>query len=100
MVADLGRAGLLINRSGAGGGCRLALPPDEISALEVVEALEGPILRDVCVLDRRRCPDDGNCGLHDSWARVRSAVLEALGSVTLADLQRADRTPVSRGGAR
>lgn len=92
VVADLGRAGLLINRSGAGGGCRLARPPDEISALEVVEALEGPILRDICVLDRERCPDDGACGLHDAWARARAALLEALASVSLADLEGAGWT--------
>ena len=100
IVADLGRSGVLVNRSGSGGGCRLAMPADEMSVRQVVEALEGPLFRDVCVLDRRRCADDGFCALHEAWTRAQSAVLEALDSVSLASLAADERSPVAAGGGR
>lgn len=86
IVAALGRAGILRNRSGSGGGCRLGLPPGQVTIRDVVEVLEGPLSRDVCLLDRNRCHDDPPCPLHDAWLAARRAVFEALDSVTLADL--------------
>lgn len=97
VVADLGRAGILVNRSGSRGGCRSAVAPEQITVLDVVEALEGPLAPHVCLLDRRRCPEDGTCGLHEAWAGARAAVIEALGSVTLRDLQPAEAAPRGAG---
>jgi Rrf2 family protein len=89
VVARLARAGLLINRPGSGGGCRLARPPDAISVLEVVEAIEGRLVRDRCALDRERPHGTvGFCAIHEAWTTAQEAVAAALGSVSLADLAR------------
>ena len=86
VVADLSRVGLLENRSGAGGGCLLARPAEEITALDVVEAMGGPLRRDACVLDHRRCGTDPPCSLHEAWLSAQEAVVGALRSVTVADI--------------
>ena len=66
IVNLLSRAGVLDCSPGRGGGCTLGRPPDEISVLEVIEAVEGP-LGAVCVLQVRslvpRDPRRAGCRL-------------------------------------
>ena len=85
IVNLLSRAGVLDCSPGRGGGCMLQRPADEISVLEVIEAVEGP-LGAMCVLDAKRCGVPGQeCALHSAWASGREAVLKTLGGLTLAD---------------
>src|SRR5688572_13258348 len=85
IVNLLSRAGVLDCSPGRGGGCILGRPPEEISVLEVIEAVEGP-LGAVCVLDAQRCGVSGQeCALHHAWASGREAALSALGDLTLAE---------------
>lgn len=89
VVNLLSRAGVLDCSPGRGGGCMLGRPADEISLLEVIEAVEGP-LGSMCVLDAKRCGLPGReCALHAAWASGREAVLGALGDLSLADAVRA-----------
>ena len=92
VVNLLSRAGVLDCSPGRGGGCMLGRPPEEISVLEVIEAVEGP-LGAICVLDARRCGVPGQeCALHGAWASAREAVLSTLGELTLAEAARAGPT--------
>lgn len=88
VVAALSRVGILRNRSGSGGGCGLARPAERVTVLDVVEALEGPLVGDTCVLDRSRPHREVPCALHDAWIHAQESVLQALSSVTVADLAR------------
>ena len=88
IVNMLSRAGVLDCSPGRGGGCMLQRPADEISVLEVIEAVEGP-LGSMCVLDAKRCGVPGQeCALHSAWASGREAVLDTLGGLSLADAAR------------
>lgn len=88
IVNLLSRAGVLDCSPGRGGGCRLRRPADEISVLDVIEAVEGP-LGSMCVLDAKRCGTTGQeCALHAAWASGREAVLNTLGGLTLAEAAR------------
>lgn len=86
VVSALSRARLLMCSPGRGGGCALAKEPGDTTMLEVIEALEGSLAPDHCLLDSRRCHDrDPECALHEAWSQGRAAALAALESTTLAE---------------
>lgn len=94
LVAKLRRAGLVTSTRGAHGGYALARKAGEIDMLEVVEALEGPIVPMECfhedpegrVQCSHRDESDGNCATRFLWVKVHSGVTTALGGTTLAEL--------------
>ncbi len=94
LVAKLRQAGLVTSVRGAHGGYRLARPTDEISMLDVVEALEGPIAPMECfhteregrVLCSHETDGDHACATKLLWTRVQGGVTKALASTTLAEL--------------
>jgi Rrf2 family protein len=90
LVVSLREAGLVTSTRGARGGYQLACDPDEIRMSQVLEALEGPIAPMVCATDdplhAGACDRTHFCTVNELWLRVRTAVLGALDSMTLADL--------------
>lgn len=86
ILAELVQAGLLDAVAGRAGGYTLARSADEISLLEVVEAAEGPIALDVCVLRGGPCSWEDACPVHIPWARAQNAMAEQLASTSFADL--------------
>ena len=96
VLALLQRHGLLRARAGRQGGYTLARPPAAITLLEVVEAVEGPLLSPECVLRDALCSEDEPCLLHDAWSTAREALRSVLGQTTLAT---ADVPAAPRGGA-
>lgn len=94
LVARLRKAGLVTSTRGAQGGYSLARPTSEISMLEVVEALEGPVTPMECfheapsgkVLCSHRDDGDRACATKFLWTRVQGGVNRALSGTTLAEL--------------
>lgn len=97
IVNVLSRAGVLYCSSGRSGGCELARDPADVSALEIVEALEGSLEISRCLLDSRRCHGrDPECAVHQAWSAGRDAAVMALARMSLADAvvrERALRRP-------
>lgn len=77
-------AGIVRAVRGARGGYLLTRPPDELTALDVVEAVEGPVRPTTC--DAPACPSSGVCPAVPVWDRVTAAMREALASFTLSEL--------------
>ncbi|MCZ7526327.1 MAG: Rrf2 family transcriptional regulator [Acidimicrobiia bacterium] len=76
----------------SGWGCTLAADPDDITMLQIIEALEGQLEISRCLLDSRRCHDrDPECAVHSAWAAGRDAAIMALKRTTLADALRRER---------
>jgi len=92
LVVSLRESGLVTSTRGAHGGYELARPPAEIRMSEVIEALEGPIAPMVCAsedpLHAGICDRTGYCNVNLLWVRVRKAVVDALDSLSLAELAR------------
>ncbi len=87
VLKDLSNAGILLSVRGRGGGFKLARPPEEISALEVLEAAEDLNRRiEACVLGLDQCTDQAPCALHDYWTTFRDRTLFTLAELTVADL--------------
>ncbi len=94
VVARLRRAGLVMSARGAHGGYWLSRPAQEISMLEVVQALEGAIAPMECFVTehtgRVLCshePDAGHgCATKLLWTRVQAGIIRSLQTTTLAEL--------------
>src|SRR5689334_14117635 len=63
IIAQLSVAGLLQTTRGARGGVMLAKPANDISLLDVVEAIDGPILLNECAHDENACVLGQDCPL-------------------------------------
>ena len=97
ILLDLRRKRLLRSYKGTGGGYELALPPDKISLLMIVEAIEGEVSFSGCILEDKECSAHGECALHDSWLSLRNQLVRFLETQTLADLVRTRRTQRKKG---
>ena len=82
------RAGLVTSQRGARGGYSLARAPERITAVEIIDAVEGRVAITQCSLGHDRCYLEAVCGVGHNWQRISMAVREALGTVTLAQLAR------------
>ena len=88
VVHQLGESGLLISRRGRNGGITLSRSPDEISLLQICEAVEGAQLLKRCLLGLETCTDERACPTHEFWKPMREKIRERLSSLTLADVMR------------
>ena len=86
VLKALAKRGLLVSHRGAKGGYSLARPPAEITAAEMIAALEGPIGLTECAAHPGQCVQEANCHVREPWQRINSVVRRALAEVTLADL--------------
>jgi FeS assembly SUF system regulator len=86
ILKALTRAGLLTSYRGAKGGYGLARRPDQISAVEIITALEGPIGLTECTVHPGQCVQEASCHVREPWQRINSVVREALARVTLEEL--------------
>ena len=92
IVNVLARSGILICSPGRGGGCELAVDPADLSMLQIIEVLDGPLEVAHCLLDSRRCHGrDPECAVHSAWSEGRDAAIRSLAQTSLADALRRER---------
>lgn len=102
---SLARAGLVRSARGSGGGFSLVRPPGEISVLEVIEAIEGPVALTRCLDEQTGCEHAGGCALCSLFAEAQDKVKEVFARTTVAQLagrhlpgglirQARERTPI------
>jgi len=81
------KMGLVRSYRGTGGGFLLGRPPEKITLLEVVEAVEGPIIPNRCVMGDGECDRSHSCKVHPVWVSVQNQVRDILNGFTLKDLR-------------
>jgi Rrf2 family protein len=81
IVSQLSVAGLLQTSRGARGGVSLARSPEEISLLEVVEAIDGPILLNECV-GNGNCQFGDDCVMKPVWCDAQAELVDRLRTTT------------------
>jgi len=84
IFSSLTRAGLIRPVRGKHGGYMLARDPKQVSLLEVVEAVQGPLWINLCTHEPPQC-DQEDCPLRSVWCELQQHIREKLSSVTLAD---------------
>ena len=82
----LSKAGLVRSIRGTGGGFSLAKTPEETTVLEVIEAVEGKIAFQRCLIDADSCEHSGGCALCGLFEQAQDRVKEVFGKTTLAEL--------------
>jgi Rrf2 family protein len=80
IISQLSIAGLLHTSRGARGGVSLARPSKDISLLDVVEAIDGPIYLNECVADASMCTFDDDCPLKPIWSDAQQELVSRLKS--------------------
>jgi len=86
ILQRLVRKGIVSSHRGTGGGFRLSVPADQLTLLQVVDAIEGPIELNVCLGRWQPCPSRSQCVVYAIWQRAQSAMSALLSSVTIAEL--------------
>lgn len=90
LLKSLAKAGLVTSTRGANGGYELARRPHNISAADVIDALEGPVSITECSSSDSLCEHEGVCSVGGAWQRINIAIRRALDDVTLSDLLRSN----------
>lgn len=86
LIAPLRREGLVRSIRGTQGGYELAAAPTDISVLNVLTALEGPMAPVNCVVDDDFCQNTERCAMFGLWQRIQLGMEELLGSISMADI--------------
>lgn len=79
-------ARLLVSRRGFDGGFELARAPRDVSILDIVVALEGPLCLNACLEGGAGCGDSASCTARDVWSRAQAALARELAGATLEQL--------------
>lgn len=83
---DFAKQGIVNSYRGTGGGFTLGRPASMITLRDVVEAVEGPIIPNRCLIGEGGCELGGNCQVHPVWRQVQSRIVEVLEGVTFEEL--------------
>jgi Rrf2 family protein len=86
IISQLSIAGLIHTSRGARGGVSLARPPEAISVLEVVEAIDGPLTLNECTHSEDSCPFGSNCPLRPLWCDTQSELVQRLRNTSFANV--------------
>jgi len=86
ILQSLVKAGLLRSNRGVDGGFVLARPASEITLLDVIEAVEGPLALAACTESPCACDRLQECAAQPVWLAVQSKMAELLRASTLEDL--------------
>lgn len=83
IIRDLSRGNLVNCLRGPNGGCKLARKPEEISLLEIVEAVEGPIAIVQCLDVFNPCVRVNSCKVFPFFEKAQVALIKSLKKATL-----------------
>ena len=92
-MSQLSTAGILRATRGAHGGVALARPADDISLLEIVETIDGPIVLNECIVDSGTCPLGNTCTIQSVWCEAQATLVTRLEQTKFGQLV---RTPNSQ----
>ncbi|MEJ2684052.1 MAG: Rrf2 family transcriptional regulator [Candidatus Sulfobium sp.] len=78
ILQKLSKSGIVRSYRGVRGGFELARDPEEVSLLDVMEAVQGPVAMNACALDESVCSLSSSCSVHPVWVEVREEVEKLL----------------------
>ena len=93
LLKALGKADLVTSTRGSHGGYRLAREASQISAADVIDALEGPVSITECSSTNSLCDFEHICAVGGAWQRINITIRRALTEISLADLLGSNKPP-------
>jgi Rrf2 family protein len=86
ILQTLAKAGLLVSHAGTHGGYALARNARDISAFEVIRAIDGPLFITSCITIHGTCDLAGHCTIKEPLRKVNDSITELLSGIRIADL--------------
>ncbi len=86
VLQKLAKNTLVAAKHGSTGGYQLTKDPGRISALDVITAIDGPVLITSCVTSHGTCDATDRCSVKEPLRRVNESIMEVLQTVTVAQL--------------
>ena len=90
ILQRLAKGGFLRSEQGTNGGYRLAHDPRRMTALEVIRAIDGPIILTSCFTEHGECHHSEKCSVREPLRKVHEGILRLLNNITIADIARED----------
>ncbi len=88
LMQKLNKAGLVQSDMGPKGGFRLSRSPEEVAILDVIQAVQGPLRLNRCLLNDSVCSRQATCPVRAKMQELQDQMDGYLGGVTLAELVR------------
>ena len=86
ILQKLVKNGFLSSEQGTNGGYKLAREAREITALDVIRTIDGPIFLTACFTEHGYCCHTDKCIVRDPLQKVHEGILRLLASITIADM--------------
>jgi len=86
VLQALSRAKMIVSRRGQAGGFEILPKGRAASMREVIEAIDGPLYLNVCLIADGACPRDSWCPAHPVWVEAQQAMLDVLSGALIAEL--------------
>jgi Rrf2 family protein len=89
ILPQLTAAGLIQSQRGKGGGLKLKMQADQITPLHIIQAIEGDMALNKCLIDNDFCSDSRWCSMHVLWAEAQKNIKKILSGKSVAELAKA-----------
>jgi Rrf2 family protein len=99
ILQTLAKAGLLVSHAGTNGGYALSRGAKEISAFEVIRAIDGPLFITSCITIHGSCDLAGHCTIKEPLRKVNDSIKELLSAISISDLTDASDAEQAGAGA-
>jgi len=86
ILQKLAKGGFLRSEHGANGGYKLARDAREITALEVIRSIDGPIVLTACFTEHGFCSHTEKCNVREPLRKVHEGILKLLSSISISDM--------------
>ena len=86
VLQKLARTGFLQSEHGTNGGYRLRMPPEQISVLAVIRAIDGPIVLTSCFTDDMMCDQADRCNVREPLRKLHDRIQELLSGISILDM--------------
>jgi len=86
IMQKFSRAGYVKSHRGMAGGFSLNRPADEITVLDIMQTMQGPVVLNLCLLGKDACPRASRCPIKESWVAAQSGLVDFLKGMTLQDM--------------
>jgi Rrf2 family protein len=96
LIKRLADANLVTSKRGIKGGTWLRRPPEEITLMEISEAIDGRKWLGRCLLGLEECTDERACPTHEFWRKARAGIQKKLEETSLADVMKFEANKAMR----
>ena len=86
LVIALRKGGMIRSVRGVNGGFHLAMKPEDITLLKVIEVMEGPLSIVDCVSAPKCCAQSADCAPREIWCKLNEDIRDLMRRTTLADI--------------